>query len=498
MRAVFDATRLRLGFDQVPLDGPATPVELAARVGQTITPGGLGGRRALELFDEVLARACISADHPRNLAFIPAAPTRSSVMFDLLVGASSIYGGSWMEGAGAVHAENEALRWLADLAGLPAAAGGVFVPGGTVGNLSALVAARGAARARLLAEGRPLPSRWRFICGDEAHSSLYQAAAVLDAEIVPIPTGADGRLTGPLLAAALAGFAREDASVREGASIREDASAVRGLRPDGHDHGDDGGGGYGDDGGGGHGDGEAGRDAAALGVFAVVATAGTTQFGVVDDIRGIVDVAREHRLWVHADGAYGLAALAAPSARVRFDGIADVDSFIVDPHKWLFAPFDACALLYRDPAQGLAAHGPQRADYLEVLDSHTNWNPSDYAIGLSRRARGLPFWFSLATHGTQAYADAIEATLATTRAAAAQITARPELELVREPELSVVVFRRRGWTDTDYQQWSSGLLRAGFAFVPPTRVAGEAVARFAIVNPRTTPDDIGAILSTML
>ncbi|MCK9922258.1 pyridoxal-dependent decarboxylase [Frankia sp. AgPm24] len=476
MRAVFDATRLRLGFDQVPLDGPATPVELAARVGQTITPGGLGGRRALELFDEVLARACISADHPRNLAFIPAAPTRSSVMFDLLVGASSIYGGSWMEGAGAVHAENEALRWLADLAGLPAAAGGVFVPGGTVGNLSALVAARGAARARLLAEGRPLPSRWRFICGDEAHSSLYQAAAVLDAEIVPIPTGADGRLTGPLLAAALAGFAREDASVRE------DASAARGMRPDGY----------------GYGYGEAGRDAAALGVFAVVATAGTTQFGVVDDIRGIVDVAREHRLWVHADGAYGLAALAAPSARVRFDGIADVDSFIVDPHKWLFAPFDACALLYRDPAQGLAAHGPQRAGYLEVLDSHTNWNPSDYAIGLSRRARGLPFWFSLATHGTRAYADAIEVTLATTRAAAAQITAHPELELVREPELSVVVFRRRGWTDTDYQQWSSGLLRAGFAFVPPTRVAGEAVARFAIVNPRTTPDDIGAILSTML
>ncbi|CAO5157031.1 PLP-dependent enzyme, glutamate decarboxylase [Frankia sp. AiPs1] len=449
LRAVFEVTRLRLGFDQVPLDGPVSPAELSARAGQTITVGGLGGRRVLDLFDEVLARACVSADHPRNLAFIPAAPTKSSVLFDLLVGASSIYGGSWMEGAGAVHAENEALRWLADLAGLPASAGGVFVPGGTVGNLSALVAARHAAQARLTAAGRPMPPRWRFVCGDEAHSSLYQAAVVLDAEIVPIPSSPDGRLTGPLLAAALAR-----------------------LAPTG--------------------------DAAEFGVFAVVATAGTTQFGIVDDIRGIVEAARRHELWVHADGAYGLAALAAPSARPRFDGIAEVDSFIVDPHKWLFAPFDACALLYRDPAQGLAAHGPQRAGYLEVLDSATNWNPSDYAIGLSRRARGLPFWFSLATHGTQAYADAIETTLATTRAAAAQITARPELDLVREPELSVVVFRRRGWTEADYHRWSEGLLRAGFAFVPPTCIDGETVARFAIVNPRTTPDDIGAILSTML
>ncbi|MCM3886212.1 aspartate aminotransferase family protein [Frankia sp. R82] len=464
LRAVFDATRLRLGFDQVPLDGPAAPADLAARVGQTITAGGLGGRRALELFDEVLARACISADHPRNLAFIPAAPTRSSVMFDLLVGASSIYGGSWMEGAGAVHAENEALRWLADLAGLPAGAGGVFVPGGTVGNLSALVAARHAARVRLIAAGRPLPSTWRFVCGDEAHSSLYQAAAVLDAEIVPISTGPDGRLTGPLLAAALDRLARESAS--------DDSVGLGGEA--------------------------AGRDAASLGVFAVVATAGTTQFGTVDDIRGIVDVARTHDLWVHADGAYGLAALAAPSARARFDGIADVDSFIVDPHKWLFAPYDACALLYRDPAQALAAHGPQRAGYLEVLDSAANWNPSDYAVGLSRRARGLPFWFSLATHGTQAYADAIETTLTTTRAAAAQIAARPELELVREPELSVVVFRRRGWTEPDYHRWSGGLLRAGFAFTPPTCIDGETVARFAIINPRTTSEDIAAILSTML
>ena len=100
--------------------------------------------------------ACLSVDHPRYLSFIPSAPTKAAAAFDMLVGASSVYGGSWLEGSGAVYAENQALRWIADLAGLPAEAGGVFVQGGTIGNLSALVAAREAALARRAAS-RPGP-----------------------------------------------------------------------------------------------------------------------------------------------------------------------------------------------------------------------------------------------------------------------------------------------------------------------------------------------------
>ena len=102
----------------------------------------------MRLFAEDLAPTCLSTDHPRYLSFIPCAPTDAAVMFDLVVGASSIYAGSWLEGAGAVYAENQALRWIADLVGMPAGAGGVFVPGGTIGNLSALVTARHTARAR--------------------------------------------------------------------------------------------------------------------------------------------------------------------------------------------------------------------------------------------------------------------------------------------------------------------------------------------------------------
>src|SRR3954462_2861536 len=116
-------------MDPPPLDGPRTPAELRAMAGKTITAKGVGGLEALKLFGDVLAPACISVDHPRFLSFIAAALSGASMLFDLVCGASSIYGGSWLEGSGAVYAENQALRFVADLVGLPAGAGGVFVSG---------------------------------------------------------------------------------------------------------------------------------------------------------------------------------------------------------------------------------------------------------------------------------------------------------------------------------------------------------------------------------
>jgi glutamate/tyrosine decarboxylase-like PLP-dependent enzyme len=433
--AIVAYARHRFELDPVPLDGPRTPDELTALAGRTITEDGIGGPEALRVFEEVLSRACISVDHPRFLSFIPAAPTEAAMLFDLVVGASSIYAGSWLEGAGAVYAENQALRWLADLAGLPPAAGGVFVQGGTLGNLSALVAARHAARERGALTGRA-----KLATTAGAHSSIAAAARVMDVDVVEVEPDPEGRLRGAALAAAL--------------------------------------------------------DLAGAGVFAVIATAGTTNLGIVDRLDEVADVCADRGLWLHVDGAYGGAALAAPSTRARFAGIERADSFIVDPHKWLFAPFDSCALLYRDPEVARRAH-TQEAGYLEPLQQDGSWNPSDYAINLSRRARGLPFWFSLATHGTRAYSEAIEQTLAVARFAASEIRRRQSLELLHEPDLSVVVFRRSGWTTADYYDWSDRLMRANFAFVTPSTHGGETVARFAIVNPRTTEGDISAILDTM-
>jgi glutamate/tyrosine decarboxylase-like PLP-dependent enzyme len=350
-QAALAYARERLRGDPVPLGGPRTPAELEAAAGQTITPTGLGGDAAMRLFADVLARATVSVDNPRYLAFIPAAPTEAATLFDLVVAASSIYAGSWLEAAGATYAENQALRWVADLAGLPETAGGCFVQGGTVGNLSALVAARHAFLAAR--HGRPR-GRLQVAATGEVHSSIVTAAQVMDVDVIGVATDARGRMTAAALEAALA----------EGA-------------------GD--------------------------GLFAAVATAGTTNLGVIDDLAGIATVCERRGIWFHVDAAYGGAGLAAPSVRDLFGGIERCDSFIVDPHKWLFAPYDCCALVYRRPELARAAHA-QHAGYLEAIQAGGEWNASDFAVHLSRRARGLPFWFSLAAHGTDAYRDARSST----------------------------------------------------------------------------------------
>lgn len=410
--------------------------------GHTVTERGIGGLEALRVFGDVLAPACISVDHPRFLSFVPAAPTEASILFDLVVGASSIYGGSWLEGGGAIFAENEALRWIADLVGMPVEAGGVFVSGGTAGNLSALIAARW--KWRYDADGRHDRVRGLMITSSGAHSSVAHAGQAMDVDVVKVPADDAGRM--------------------QGAALR---ATIEGLDP---------------------------SDLARA--FAIIATSGTTNAGMIDDLAGVADVATDLGLWFHVDGAYGGAALAAPSVRGRFAGIERADSFIVDPHKWLFAPFDCCALLYRDPRIARAAH-TQKAEYLDVLQEDDEWNASDYAHHLSRRARGLPLWFSLATYGTDAYRDAVETTLQVAHAGAQLIRRSDHCELVLEPELSVVVFRRIGWTSDEYNAWSHQQLSDEESFVVPTTWRGETVLRYCVVNPITTIDDIAAVLESL-
>jgi L-2,4-diaminobutyrate decarboxylase len=440
-RALADLCLDRLAM-AAPLDEPRTPEELLATAGHTVTPDGIGADEALRLWEHVLAPACLSVDHPRYLSFIPGAPTKAAAAFDMLVGASSVYGGSWLEGSGAVYAENQSLRWIADLAGLPETAGGVFVQGGTIGNLSALVAARAAANHR---RGGSRPPRWAVVVTGETHSSVKHALdQVMDVDVIAVPGDARGRLTGE--------------------AIRHRLGQLSAAE----------------------------RDS----IFAVVATAGTTNLGVVDDIAGIGEVARDEGWWLHVDGAYGGAGLAAPSVRSLYAGIEHADSFIVDPHKWLFAPYDCCALLYRDPVLARAAH-TQKAGYLDPVTVEGEWNPSDFAVQLTRRARGLPFWFSLAVHGTAAYAEAVEQTLRVARAGRSLIDDAEHVRLLVEPDLSVLIFERTGWSDADYGAWSSELLNEGFAFVTPSRHAGRVCTRFAIVNPKTTTDDLAQILESM-
>jgi glutamate/tyrosine decarboxylase-like PLP-dependent enzyme len=437
---IFEYCRWRLDLDPVPLDFSGDKAILDDALRGLLKSDGNPPAEVLRLYRDVLAPAVISCDSPRFLAFIPAAPTKASLLFDMVVSASSLQGSSWLETAGAVSAENQVLRLLSDLAGLPSSAGGCFVSGGSAANLSALVVAREVGRHRAGADG---PHRLRIAVSEQAHSSIAKALMVLGMDALVVRTD-NHRMTGQNLENALA------------------------------------------------------ADGDPAGVIGVVATAGTTNAGIVDELASVGEVTRARGLWYHVDGAYGGAALFAPSVRDKFRGIELADSYIVDPHKWLFAPFDCAALIYRQPSLARAVH-TQDASYLDVIhtDAPDEWNPSDYAYHLTRRARGLALWFSLAVNGLDAYRDAVETVLQTTRDAATLIDQTPTVSLVRDPELSIVLFRRDGWGEDDYNAWSRQLLADQIGFVTPTKWEGETVARFAFLHPDTTIDIVAEILDTV-
>ena len=441
IRSVLAYAENRLRLNPVPLDkGSRDPAELDAALKGLLDAGPHNPDQVLGVYTSVIAPAVISADSPRFLGFIPAAPTKASLLFDMLISCASIQGISWLEAAGAIGAENQVLRLIADRAGLPEQAGGCFVSGGSAGNLSALVVAREVAKRK--AGSGAAGRRWRVAVSEDAHSSITNALRIL--EMDPLIVRADDhRLTGAGLRAAIA------------------------------------------------------ADGDPQSLAAVVATSGTTNAGIIDDLAGVAEVAGERALWFHVDGAYGGAGLFAPSVRPRYDGIEHADSFIVDPHKWLFAPFDCAALLYRNPSVARSVH-KQDASYLDVIhDRAGEWNPTDYAYHLTRRARGLPLWFSLAVYGVDAYTEAIEAAIELARQTAAEIRTRDHLELIREPELGVVLFRRRGWDPAQYTRWADQLLTDQVAFIPPSAWEGETVARFAFLHPHTSMDLVRQILDRM-
>jgi glutamate/tyrosine decarboxylase-like PLP-dependent enzyme len=199
---------------------------------------------------------------------------------------------------------------------------------------------------------------------------------------------------------------------------------------------------------------------------------------------------------MHVDGAYGLAAILSPRTRDLFNGIEHADSVITDPHKWWFAPFDCAALIYKDPRLAIGVH-TQNASYLDVLHDDLpvdQFNPTDVAYHLTRRARGLAFWYSLVVNGTKAYEDAVTASIQLARETSDYIKTIDHLELVREPSLSLVLWRRRGWGLADYQSFQDRLLKEQIGFVTPSKWHGEVVGRFAFLHPHTTFDMVKEIL----
>jgi glutamate/tyrosine decarboxylase-like PLP-dependent enzyme len=435
---IFEYMRDRLSMPEVPLDFPGDKKVLADALAGLIKPEGNPASEVLKLYDEVISRAVVSGDSPRFMAFIPTAPTKAALLFDMIVSCASIQGISWLEAAGSISAENQVLRWMADVAGLPQSAGGTFVSGGSAANLAALTVARETGRKnRGLKDRAPV----RIALSKQAHSSIGNSLAILDVEPLIVET---------------AGYSM---------SVADLTAALATCTPDEPP------------------------------VVGVVATAGTTNAGILDDLAGIGKYAQANNLWFHVDAAYGGAGLLAPSTKSLFAGIELADSITMDPHKWWFAPFDVAAILYREPHLAAAVH-TQDASYLDVLHEDSDLiNPTDLAYHLTRRARGLPLWFSLAVNGTAAYSDAVEASIQLTREVADLVRAHPDLELVIEPTLSVLLWRKIGWEPKDYRALQDRLIESQAAFVTPTSWEGETVGRFAFVHPGTTLDMVREVFA---
>jgi glutamate/tyrosine decarboxylase-like PLP-dependent enzyme len=234
-------------------------------------------------------------------------------------------------------------------------------------------------------------------------------------------------------------------------------------------------------------------------IAAIVAAGGSTNAGVIDDLAGCAAVAGELGAWFHVDGAYGLAALLLPEMRDAFRGIERADSFIVDPHKWLFAPAGSCALVYRRPDLARLTH-TQHGPYIDVLhtsDDTSAYNPSDLGFQLTRRASGLPIWFALAVHGLEAHRVAIRRGIELAQAMAAALDESPDTELVLPPQLGVVLFRRRGWGASEWREWATRCLESQVAFVAPSTYKGESVGRVVFMHPSTPGSIVPELMATL-
>jgi aromatic-L-amino-acid/L-tryptophan decarboxylase len=395
-----------------------------------------------EPFDELLAGLerdvlpFASRDgHPSFFGFIPFAATWPGALGDLIASACNLYTGSWMESAGASQVELEVLGWFKDWIDYPADAGGSLVSGGSAANLTALSCAREALAG-------PMRDDLVLYVSDQAHSSIARAARILGfrpIQVRVLPSDDAFRLAPGTLAAAM------------------DVDAGRGLTP-----------------------------------FAVVAQGGATNTGAVDPLEPLAGICRERGAWLHVDAAYGgFARLADPGL---VPDLELADSVTLDPHKWLYQPFECGCVLVRDGA-ALRSAFEVLPDYLhDARSADGEVNFSDLGLQLTRSAKALKLWVSLRYFGVEAFREAIRRSLRVAASAARRVEASETLELAAPPSLGVVCFRRRDLDEDGNAGIAAALERSGTGLVSSTRLHGRYALRLCVLNHQSTMEDVEAVL----
>ena len=396
-----------------------------------------------EPFDEILERLerdvlpFASRDgHPRFFGFVPFAGTWPGALGDLVASGSNLYAGSWMESAGASQVELEVLGWFKDWIGYPPEAAGSLVSGGSAGNITALACAREALAG-------PMRDDLVLYVSDQAHSSIARAARMLGfrpEQVRVLPSDERFRLAPETLGAAIT------------------ADVARGLTP-----------------------------------FCAVAQGGATNTGSVDSLEGLAEVCREHDAWLHVDAAYGgFAALADPGL---LPGLAHADSVTLDPHKWLYQPFECGCVLVRD-GQALRDAFEILPDYLRDAEADAEEvNFCDLGLQLTRSARALKIWVSLRYFGLEAFRQAIRRSLEVAAAAARRVEESQTLELMASPSLGIVCFRRGDLDEAANAGLVSALERSGTGLISTTRLHGHFALRMCVLNHQSTPEDVEAVLA---
>ncbi|MEW2034715.1 pyridoxal-dependent decarboxylase [Streptomyces roseifaciens] len=441
--------RLTTLGDRPPLHVPSTDT-LRAALAEPLPEHGTSNLPAL--LDHVTQQALGEAtrlDHPRCFAFVPSTGNFPAVLADALAAAHLSVPGAWLVGAGPTQLELTTLGWLKALLGLPDSHGGLLVSGGSLANLTALAVARDHHLGDDCAQAR-------LYCSTQAHPSVPRAAHLLGltrSRLSVVPADEGLRLDVPTVA-------------RRIARDRDE-----GLRP-----------------------------------FAVVATLGTTGTGAIDPLDDLADLCEQEGLWLHVDGAHGAAAAATPRGHHLRNALRRADSLTIDPHKWLFQPYETgCVLLRRPellPATFALGRHALDTGYLEPTESRGDQvNLSDYGPQQSRGLRALKLWLSLKTFGAQAFRQAIEHGMDLAEHAAALITAHPDLQLVTAPSLAILTFRYHpagapdDWDgDTAQERISRDICAGGQALILTTRVRGVTVLRMCTVNPTSTRADVAAVL----
>ncbi len=423
------------GLPRQPAVRTGTPEALRASLGGPPPEEGGDAREALELVTEVVLAHMQHGGHPRYFARVPSPASFAAVLGDWLGTGFNAIAASWSGGSGPTTVELVALDWLRELVGLPEGTEAVMTSGGSAANLTALAAARAATGPGVC------------YLSDQTHASVARGLRALGfpPEHVRV-LGSDEGLRLPVAALA--------------AAVRADAAA--GRRP-----------GF------------------------VVATAGTTNTGAVDPLPALADLCEAEGLWLHVDGAYGAAAALCDAGRRALAGVERADSLVLDPHKWLFQPYDLGCVFVARPGV-LERAFTMTPEYLaDVTGSGGEVDLRDRGLELSRRARGLKLWLTLRVHGVARLRAAIAHGIGLAEHAERLLAADPRWEVVTPASLGIVTFSLRGASYEDHQARAAELARDGYAAVTSTRVQGRPALRLCTINPRTTVDDVAGTLARL-